>query len=170
MSFQEPKEAQQAAQPTLCVTGCGFFANPSSNGYCSKCYREHHAAEDTQKQVEATVRTTTPQAAEELAKLQQPASAAQSQPDLAAAAPSAAPAAATSTSPDSSGKVSTRCQVCRKKVGLTGFKCRCSPCAVFCGQHRYAEAHDCSFDYKGMQREKLAAANPVVQASKVERI
>lgn len=57
---------------------------------------------------------------------------------------------------------------CRKKVGLTGFKCRCGQ--LFCGTHRYAEAHDCSFDYKTMQREKLAAANPVVQAAKVERI
>jgi predicted nucleic acid binding AN1-type Zn finger protein len=57
---------------------------------------------------------------------------------------------------------------CRKKVGLTGFKCKCGH--LFCGQHRYAEAHDCDFDYKGMQREKLTAANPVIQAAKVERI
>jgi AN1-type zinc finger and ubiquitin domain-containing protein 1 len=41
---------------------------------------------------------------------------------------------------------------------------------LFCGQHRYAEAHSCTFDYKSAEREKLAAANPLVQASKVERI
>lgn len=61
-----------------------------------------------------------------------------------------------------------RCQQCRKKVGLTGFKCKCG--MLFCGQHRYAEAHNCSFDYKSAEREKLAANNPLVQASKVERI
>jgi predicted nucleic acid binding AN1-type Zn finger protein len=57
---------------------------------------------------------------------------------------------------------------CRKKVGLTGFTCRCGH--LFCGQHRYAEAHACTFDYKSAGRQALAAANPLVQASKVERI
>lgn len=41
---------------------------------------------------------------------------------------------------------------------------------MFCSSHRYAEAHDCGFDYKALQRERLAAANPVVQAAKVDRI
>ena len=40
---------------------------------------------------------------------------------------------------------------------------------LFCGSHRYAEAHNCSFDYKSVQRAKLAEANPLVQASKVQR-
>lgn len=83
----------------------------------------------------------------------------------AAAAPEASPAAATAG--DSAGKPSTRCQQCRKKVGLTGFKCKCGQ--LFCGAHRYAEAHACTFDYRTAEREKLAAANPLVQASKVER-
>jgi acetone carboxylase gamma subunit len=60
-----------------------------------------------------------------------------------------------------------RCQQCRKKVGLLGFSCRCGH--LFCGQHRNAEAHACTYDYKAVERERLAAANPVVQASKVER-
>lgn len=64
--------------------------------------------------------------------------------------------------------VTPRCQQCRKKVGLTGFKCKCG--MLFCGQHRYAEAHNCTFDYKSVERERLAANNPLVQASKVQRI
>jgi predicted nucleic acid binding AN1-type Zn finger protein len=83
--------------------------------------------------------------------------------DVSASSASAADAAA-----PAEPKVSTRCNKCRKKVGLTGFKCKCG--LLFCGQHRYAEAHDCGFDYKTTQREKLAAANPVVQAAKMERI
>ncbi len=60
-----------------------------------------------------------------------------------------------------------RCFQCRKKTGLTGFKCRCGH--NFCGQHRYAEAHTCSFDYKSAGREQLATNNPLVQASKVTK-
>ncbi|KAM0903292.1 hypothetical protein ACQ4PT_018729 [Festuca glaucescens] len=39
-----------------------------------------------------------------------------------------------------------RCNVCRKRVGLTGFRCRCEK--LFCPRHRHSETHNCSFDYK----------------------
>nr|1WFH_A Chain A, zinc finger (AN1-like) family protein [Arabidopsis thaliana] len=39
-----------------------------------------------------------------------------------------------------------RCTVCRKRVGLTGFMCRCG--TTFCGSHRYPEVHGCTFDFK----------------------
>lgn len=64
----------------------------------------------------------------------------------------------------------TRCLVCAKKVGLTGFNCRCNPEAVFCSTHRLAEAHDCTFDYKSSQRQLLAERNPVVAGAKVEKL
>ncbi len=54
------------------------------------------------------------------------------------------------------------------QVGLTGFTCKCG--GLFCGQHRYAEAHACPFDYKGAHAAKLAVNNPVVQASKIQKI
>jgi len=53
-------------------------------------------------------------------------------------------------------------------VGLTGFTCKCG--SLFCGTHRHAEAHDCTFDFKTVAREKLAADNPLVQADKLQRI
>lgn len=166
MSFQAGDEQQQAAQPSLCERGCGFFSNVGCEGQCSKCYREHQAELQNQAKAKECFRSC----AQPAAASEQPAAAAVSpQPEPAAAPSSSAPAAAEST-PESTGKTSTRCQVCRKKVGLTGFKCRCSSTAVFCGQHRYAEAHDCCFDYRKMQQEKIAAANPLVQASKVDKI
>lgn len=64
-------------------------------------------------------------------------------------------------------KNTSRCFSCKKKIGLTGFKCRCG--YVFCGTHRYAEAHECSFDYKAMGRENLARNNPLVQANKITK-
>ncbi|XP_020112264.1 zinc finger AN1 domain-containing stress-associated protein 15-like [Ananas comosus] len=61
-----------------------------------------------------------------------------------------------------------RCLICRKKVGLTAFRCRCGD--LFCGRHRYSDAHDCSFDYKAAGREEIARNNPVIRASKIIKI
>lgn len=61
-----------------------------------------------------------------------------------------------------------RCFSCRKKVGLTGFECKCG--YVFCGEHRYSDKHDCDFDYRENAREQLKKANPVIVAEKLEKI
>lgn len=61
-----------------------------------------------------------------------------------------------------------RCFSCRKKVGLTGFKCRCG--YVYCGEHRYSDKHECDFDYKSEGKVQLEKANPVVVASKINKI
>ncbi len=61
-----------------------------------------------------------------------------------------------------------RCNTCRKRVGLTGFKCRCGN--LFCSSHRYSEQHDCLFDYRAAGRDAIAKANPVVKAEKLDKI
>uniref|UniRef100_A0A0D9WEW0 AN1-type domain-containing protein n=1 Tax=Leersia perrieri TaxID=77586 RepID=A0A0D9WEW0_9ORYZ len=61
-----------------------------------------------------------------------------------------------------------RCNVCRKRVGLTGFRCRCEK--LFCPRHRHSETHECSFDYKTAGREEIARANPVIRAAKIIKI
>ncbi|XP_062179195.1 zinc finger AN1 domain-containing stress-associated protein 15-like [Phragmites australis] len=61
-----------------------------------------------------------------------------------------------------------RCNVCRKRVGLTGFRCRCGE--LFCPRHRHSETHKCSFDYKTTGREEIARANPVIRAAKIIKI
>jgi hypothetical protein len=156
-------EQSQATQPTLCVSGCGFFANYGSGGMCSKCFREAQVAEQKQQRTPEVVPSPVAQSSQPAAAVQPPTAVSEPAVDVPASSASPADAAA-----PAEPKVSTRCNKCRKKVGLTGFKCKCG--LLFCGQHRYAEAHDCGFDYKTTQREKLAAANPVVQAAKVERI
>jgi len=45
------------------------------------------------------------------------------------------------------------CWKCDKKVGYLGFKCKCS--YVFCGAHRHFSDHECDFDYKSYDRNKL---------------
>lgn len=47
----------------------------------------------------------------------------------------------------------THCWSCAKHIGLAGIQCRCG--YFFCQQHRMAESHECSFDYKEHQRHIL---------------
>ncbi|XP_059906133.1 AN1-type zinc finger protein 5-like [Gadus macrocephalus] len=61
-----------------------------------------------------------------------------------------------------------RCFLCRKKVGLTGFDCRCGN--LFCGGHRYSDKHNCPYDYKAEAAAKIRKENPVVVAEKIQRI
>lgn len=80
------------------------------------------------------------------------------------AATEAAPAHAAPTSSGGAGapagdkpnkkkpKKRNRCEHCRKKVGLLGFDCRCG--GVFCGAHRMASAHCCSFEAQRKSEQK----------------
>ncbi|XP_057539086.1 zinc finger A20 and AN1 domain-containing stress-associated protein 5-like [Amaranthus tricolor] len=61
-----------------------------------------------------------------------------------------------------------RCSGCAKRVGLTGFRCRCGD--LFCAEHRYSDRHDCSYDYKSAGREAIARENPVVRAAKILKV
>uniref|UniRef100_A0A4W5PLN5 Zinc finger AN1-type containing 6 n=1 Tax=Hucho hucho TaxID=62062 RepID=A0A4W5PLN5_9TELE len=61
-----------------------------------------------------------------------------------------------------------RCFSCRKKVGLTGFDCRCGN--VFCSMHRYSDIHNCTFNYKADAAEKIRKANPVCVGEKIQKI
>ncbi|XP_043483377.1 AN1-type zinc finger protein 6 [Leptopilina heterotoma] len=67
-----------------------------------------------------------------------------------------------------SKKKKNRCAVCRKKVGLTGFECRCG--GLFCAVHRYSDKHDCKFDYREMGAQEIRRNNPVVVGEKVQKI
>ncbi|KAI5620116.1 AN1-type zinc finger protein 5 [Silurus asotus] len=71
-------------------------------------------------------------------------------------------------SPDAPKPKKNRCFMCRKKVGLTGFDCRCGN--LFCGLHRYSDKHNCPYDYKAEAAAKIRKENPVVVADKIQRI
>ncbi|XP_054613855.1 AN1-type zinc finger protein 5-like [Dunckerocampus dactyliophorus] len=73
-----------------------------------------------------------------------------------------------SRAPDPPKPKKNRCFMCRKKVGLTGFDCRCGN--LFCGLHRYSDKHKCPYDYKAEAAAKIRKENPVVVADKIQRI
>lgn len=65
-------------------------------------------------------------------------------------------------------KKKLRCPVCRTNVGIINFQCRCG--GLFCGTHRYANEHNCQFDYKEHGAEEIRKNNPQVIGEKVSKI
>lgn len=63
----------------------------------------------------------------------------------------------------------TRCEQCKKKLGVMEYKCKCGK--VFCITHLHAEEHNCTYDYKKEGHElikKQIDVGPL--SSKLERI
>lgn len=82
--------------------------------------------------------------------------------------PSCAAAADDDSQPKTQKKKKNRCNICRRKVGLTGFECRCG--GLFCSLHRYSNEHNCTFDYKELGAQEIRKNNPLVVGEKIQKI
>ncbi|CAN1186140.1 Zinc finger A20 and AN1 domain-containing stress-associated protein 1 [Linum perenne] len=148
------------SEPKLCVNGCGFFGLESNMNLCSRCYKDLRATEDQAESAKAAMEKTLNFKSKPVARSVAIAKEVVTGSSSAAAATVAAVAVETV-------KAANRCLSCNKRVGLTGFKCKCG--STFCGSHRYPENHDCDYDFKKAGRNAIAKANPVVKADKVDR-
>jgi len=149
---EEPTELR-APEITLCANNCGFPGNPATQNLCQSCFSAATASMSS-----PTSSSSSPAPAPAAAPQPRPAPVELASPaDAAVAAPA----------PEAARTPANRCSSCRKRVGLTGFRCRCGE--LFCGAHRYSDRHGCSYDYKGAARDAIARENPVVRAAKIVR-
>nr|GLL24728.1 zinc finger A20 and AN1 domain-containing stress-associated protein 4-like [Ipomoea trifida] len=137
----------------LCANNCG---SPAAQNYCPKCYRDIFLKEEEKTKSVNSVDSISPSQVSLPATSSPPANSAKKSETAAAAAAEVVQMPA------------NRCSSCRKKVGLTGFRCRCG--VTFCGTHRYPEMHACTFNYKALGREAIAKANPLIKAQKLDKI
>ncbi|KAL3685437.1 hypothetical protein R1sor_003459 [Riccia sorocarpa] len=178
--------------PVLCANNCGFFGTEANLNLCSECYKIHISTQaervatstpqasastpivvDKDSQIESRPGRTL-RAPSNPASVSVGTTGANPKTDGTAADGGSSSTVGSATSvPDQTGESNSgqgtpmRCLSCRKRVGLTGFKCKCGN--IYCATHRYFDKHSCTFDYKAAGREAIAQANPVVKADKLDK-
>nr|GMD65263.1 zinc finger A20 and AN1 domain-containing stress-associated protein 5 [Ipomoea batatas]GMD71818.1 zinc finger A20 and AN1 domain-containing stress-associated protein 5 [Ipomoea batatas]GME12070.1 zinc finger A20 and AN1 domain-containing stress-associated protein 5 [Ipomoea batatas] len=155
---------------TPCVNNCGVTGNPATNGMCQKCFNATTAASTSSSVAASTVPIPHKFAEKSPRSTFRRTSPGRTVPDLKKLEDTTEKGDEKTgeSSPAPAKREVNRCSGCRRKVGLTGFRCRCGE--LFCGEHRYSDRHDCSYDYKAAGREAIARENPVVRAAKIFKL
>ncbi|KAI3967606.1 hypothetical protein MKW92_003481 [Papaver armeniacum] len=170
---KEETEMKVSESLSLCINNCGFSGNPATKNMCQSCYKISTGIM-TQPAGAALTFSGKEKARSSFVRLpERPERSDYQRRDLITQEKKRIEG--------DQGKVDTatikivekkqevnRCSGCRRKVGLTGFRCRCGD--MFCSEHRYSDRHDCSFDYKAAGRESIARQNPLVKAAKIIRL
>lgn len=169
----EEQEWHEASNHVLCANNCGFFGCPTTLNLCSKCYKDHCLKEQHMSKAKLAVeKSLTPP---EIPQQPSPETSSSSVTSVSLSIatdlesgvvlPSLTPAVV-EVVPKPQQR--NRCGSCCRRVGLTGFTCKCG--TTFCGTHRYPELHACSFDFKTIGKEAISKANPVIKAAKLNKI
>lgn len=176
----------QQNHPTLCRNGCGFYSTAGNEGLCSVCFKDVVKKKQAPPTNMPASLAPTPGSMASLSIEEGSnsssgfaagaAAAAFGGVDMGPARPSIETGSATvvvvpekaEEEAKDGKKKKNKCLSCKKKVGLTGFICRCG--GMFCSIHRYSDKHVCAFDYKALGAEEISKNNPTVVAEKVAKI
>jgi len=160
--------------PILCINNCGFFGSSATMNMCSKCHKDLVLKQEQAKLAATSIENFVNGSSSGSGK--GPAISATVDVQFDSVEPKSlvvppTPACGSGEAAEAKPKEkegASRCATCKKRVGLTGFKCRCGN--LFCGSHRYSDKHECPFDYRTAAQDAIAKANPVVKADKLDKI
>ena len=165
--------------PKKCQTqGCEFYGSDQNSGLCSSCARsiksdsisQSPGSNSVRLQPDSTPKKSTSTGLRSSTSL----SFSRKRKSTEIVTDDTSPQSTSESESRGAGKAKAkrskvnRCDVCFKKVGLLGFDCRCG--GLFCAQHRGDDEHNCTFDYKTLQRAELAQNNPKIVADRVTKL
>ncbi|PHT27074.1 Zinc finger A20 and AN1 domain-containing stress-associated protein 8 [Capsicum baccatum] len=152
------KDDKNEEDPILCINDYDFFGSAATMNMCSKCQKDMILLKQEQVKLAAVS-----------SKHFVPRISSSDESELALAG-------ATVSSADLASQISQvkskeglkKCTACRKRVGLTGFSCKCGD--LFCAVHHYSNKHNCPFDYRNAGQNAIVKANPIIIAEKLNKI
>jgi len=161
--FNENQISNEASDmPQLCNNCFEFFGSKHTDNLCSGCFKKKGCEQNQVKPIapvednaESKTEANTPTVSHKTS-IDEETPFAEVKPMI------------VEEKPKPVEKETNKCNKCSKKVNLLGFKCKCEN--TYCKAHRLPEDHDCEYDFKQAGIAKLSKDNPVVVASKLQKI